>query len=254
MRFSNFYGLCCLLWSVSVFAGDPIACVDAQQPLGARYSVTDVQLRDGKEESSSRKQREFMLWRNGKEVAHEYRDRKVTLIWNQTSNGGLKALQVFDAYARAIEYEPVNVKGSNSTEAWERYSQLFGSEAINAMELTAEYGEGCAREQTYTENDNAIKRELVWLPDAKLARRFVSESEKRRVVWLLDELVDDKNLVVKAIRQRQNYQTTDYADIGDNESDPFLLKMINLGFIAHGAAGFYDSEGNAIEAERQHGH
>ena len=49
-----------------------------------------------------------------------------------------------------------------------------------------------------------------------------------------------------------NYQTTDYADIGDNESDPFLAKMINLGFVEHGASGFYHADGSPIEQLHAH--
>jgi len=48
------------------------------------------------------------------------------------------------------------------------------------------------------------------------------------------------------------YQTTDYADIGDNEGDPFLAKMINLGFIEHGASGFYDANGKALGGGHSH--
>lgn len=254
MKFLKFYGLWYLLWSVSVFAGDPIVCVNAKQPLGARYSVTAVQISGDKVNTSDEAVREFILWRNGKDVAHEYRDRKITVIWNQTPNGRLKALQAFDEHQRAIEYEPVSISAGSTIEAWERYSQMLGSEAIKAMRLTDDQGDGCTREHTYTENDNGIRRELVWLPDIKLARRFSTESKKRKVTWSLEELIQDKNRVIESIRQRQNYQTTDYADIGDNESDPFLLNMINLGFIAHGAGGFYDTEGNVIEAEHHHTH
>ena len=50
----------------------------------------------------------------------------------------------------------------------------------------------------------------------------------------------------------QQYELTDYADIGDNESDPFLAKMINLGFIQDTHPGFYNSQGQAIGGRHQH--
>ena len=51
-----------------------------------------------------------------------------------------------------------------------------------------------------------------------------------------------------------NYQTTDYAYIGDNENDPFLAKMINQGFVEHGASGFYDAQGNQLQGSHKHHH
>ncbi len=47
---------------------------------------------------------------------------------------------------------------------------------------------------------------------------------------------------------------TDCADIGDNESDPFLLKMINQVDIEHGSAGFYDSKRMSLDASHSHQH
>ena len=59
-----------------------------------------------------------------------------------------------------------------------------------------------------------------------------------------------------AIKQKfavwDRYQTTDYADVGDNESDPMLAKMIKLGFISHGASGFYHADGTQIESGHHH--
>ncbi|MFT6897794.1 MAG: hypothetical protein ACJA13_002205 [Paraglaciecola sp.] len=44
----------------------------------------------------------------------------------------------------------------------------------------------------------------------------------------------------------------DVSDIGDDHSDPFLIKMVTLGFIEHGASGFYDDKGNALEGAHHH--
>ncbi len=47
---------------------------------------------------------------------------------------------------------------------------------------------------------------------------------------------------------------TDGADIGDNEFDPFLLKMINQVHIEHSAAGFYDSKRMSLDTSHGHQH
>ncbi len=45
---------------------------------------------------------------------------------------------------------------------------------------------------------------------------------------------------------------TDYSDVGDNESDPFVRKMINMGFVSLGTLGVYNLNGQVIDGV--HGH
>ena len=52
--------------------------------------------------------------------------------------------------------------------------------------------------------------------------------------------------------KRVDYQATDYADIGDDHTDPFLTKMVTQGFIEAGASGFYDQHGRALKGEHNH--
>ena len=40
------------------------------------------------------------------------------------------------------------------------------------------------------------------------------------------------------------YQTTDFADIGDDHTDPFLTDMVHQGFIEHGSDGVYHAPHN----------
>lgn len=68
----------------------------------------------------------------------------------------------------------------------------------------------------------------------------------------LDKVKFDKAAVMQQFANWDSFQTTDYADIGDNEGDPFLAKMINLGFIEHGASGFYDASGKALGGGHSH--
>ena len=62
----------------------------------------------------------------------------------------------------------------------------------------------------------------------------------------------DNKIIDAFFNKNLDYQTTDYADIGDSESDPFLRKMINLGFVEHGSSGMYDAQGNDIGGEHHH--
>ena len=93
---------------------------------------------------------------------------------------------------------------------------------------------------------------LKWLPHYRLIKSFSKETEVGKSSWILEDKIIDPKQIKKAFTAWENYQTTDYTDIGDNESDPFLMKMINLGFVEHGASGFYDAQGNTLEGEHHH--
>lgn len=72
--------------------------------------------------------------------------------------------------------------------------------------------------------------------------------------WVLVGLETDQAIIKDRFAAWDSHETTDFADIGDNESDPFLMRMITLGFISHGASGFYDASGNMISSGTGHYH
>lgn len=83
---------------------------------------------------------------------------------------------------------------------------------------------------------------------------FEIKTDATTIAWTLESIKGDKKSINASFAQRDMYQSTDFADIGDNESDPFLMNMMNLGFIEHGNSGFYDSNGNDMGARNNHGH
>ncbi|WP_411026644.1 hypothetical protein, partial [Salmonella sp. s54395] len=50
----------------------------------------------------------------------------------------------------------------------------------------------------------------------------------------------------------REWPSTDFADVGDNEADSFLRKMIALGFVEHGASGFYQADGKPMQGGAHH--
>lgn len=222
-------------------------CAALAKHLGVQYHIVETHVVDTKKNQTRTEEKDFNLWRNDGLVAHEYLDTKLTFIWNQTPNGQLKGLQAFDDYDRAIEYEPRSAREKHKGEAWQEQYQLFSEATLSAMTLKVERGSGCEREQEFERVSGDTKRRLVWLPELKIARSYSAHNKGNSVEWTAKELIREPKKVSAAISRRLDYQTTDYADVGDNESDPFLLKMVNLGFIAHGSEGFYDADGHPLQ-------
>ncbi|ABI40434.1 hypothetical protein Shewmr4_3368 [Shewanella sp. MR-4] len=106
----------------------------------------------------------------------------------------------------------------------------------------------CFAAQGFAGKVNGMDSQLDWIASIELPQQFN-----------LGDVLSYQLLNVEPYSHEafaaltQNYQDIDFADVGDSESDPFIAKMINQGFIEHGSSGFYNSEGHAIEAQGGHG-
>ena len=227
-----------LLWGQKLYAKE---CPDPQL-LGARYQITSNDAKGDRKES-------FNLWRKPNLVAHERPAQKVTDIWNHLRDGRTRPIRYFDGDQRAIEYQPGEVKN----QSWEIQNQLLSSDWLQALTLVEEKGVGCWREQIYRLSANKQPTQtLIWLPELKLVKAFDQVVNSNIRHWELINVESDPATVAKEFAQRDSYLSTDFIDIGDNESDPFLRQMINLGFVEHAETGFYDAHGHSMSGKHQH--
>lgn len=215
--------------------------------MGARYEVS--QQKAGQAESPNRS---MTLWRSGALVAHEDPQQGITELWNQVPNGRLRLVRAFDRHDRSVSYEPVDLNAGKGERDWSVKFQLISDDLLKATTVVEEQGAGCERVQHLKASTGDGTLEVEWMPARRLMTRYLHRSPRGATTWKLVARIDDKDQVHKAVTRRLGYQDTDYADIGDNESDPFLLKMINLGFIEHGSSGMYDTEGHDIGGEHDH--
>jgi len=191
--------------------------------------------------------RTLSLWRNGDQLVYERKNEQISDLWQRLSNGHVRPIRYFDAYQRGIEYQSGELKGQEPE--WQQKYALFSAAQIAAMDETGREGEGCELAVNYRQSKNGKQYSLVWLPAYQLPKSWVVTDQKDGTVltkWQLGEVSMDRAKLTARFSAWDNYQTTDYADVGDNESDPFLAKMINQGFIKHGASGFYNADGHPI--------
>lgn len=222
----------------------------------------DSQEHAHKESEVESEVRHLNIWRRGQEVINERPEDQISQIWNRLPNGRLRLVKVFDGYNRSIEYQAADLSQGASQEAndpeWQSKYQLITDDFIKEMKLVGTEGGGCELKEQYVINgfmgNPDIKFEVHWLKHLKVASFFKRETDKDEFTMQLVELVTDPERVNASFDQRDAYQSTDYADIGDNESDPFLLKMMNLGFIEHGASGFYNADGQQMQGHSGHSH
>ncbi|MFL0802668.1 MAG: hypothetical protein K6L81_03050 [Agarilytica sp.] len=235
------------------FSAPHSECPSAEY-LGATYRVSETIRDGGYNEHKVELNRNFSLWRKANEVAHVDKEKSITEIWNVTRHGFVRPVRYFDKDKRAIEYQPTEINNGKGDKDWSLKFQLVSDGLLERMTLKEKLGTGCDRVEHYTFEDKLKKMtmSLAWLPEYKLMKSYARQYKNAEIRWTLDKIETDRALVLHEFSLRQAYKTTDYADIGDNESDPFLRRMIHLGFIEHGASGFYDAKGNTLKGGHQH--
>ena len=104
------------------------------------------------------------------------------------------------------------------------------------MKKLSTEGKGCQQITSYSFKNHNKQLKLRWLTGLNLLEGLQEfHNDELIMSWRLDNLNTELNHVENYVSSIERYQTTDYADIGDNESIPFLSKMINQGFSDHKA-------------------
>ena len=217
-------------------------------PISAHYQVTSRNSAQAGDSTT----KQLVLWRHKNSVAEQFPAKGITEIWERNHSNSIKLNRYFDAYQRGIEYSPSEVKNVNSDNDWSMKTQLVADSLLNKMNISNREGSGCEREETYLLTEKNYTATLVWLPAYRLVKSYHMQRGPLVQEWTLSKKTTDKNDINHFFSKYSDYKTTDYADIGDNESDPFLRKMIRLGFIEHGSSGMYDAQGNDIGGEHHH--
>lgn len=226
-------------------------CEKDSSVMTAKYRLTTV----NKGVSASSTTKYLTLWRRGDEVAHQHSEFSMTEMWNQLSDGRIRPVQHFDDHQRSIEYEPGALNSGKGEDSWSKKTQLISSVQKSLMTLDRVEGEGCEKREYYSRIKGDTSFSLVWYSAKDLPLQYEEKSGTRKFTLTLKESDGSVSAVNEFFAQRASYQSTDYADIGDNESDPFLLGMINLGFVEHGASGFYNVNGENMGGEHSaHAH
>ncbi|WP_334062653.1 hypothetical protein [Alteromonas genovensis] len=227
-------------------------CKENGKQVKADYTIkTTTHNATGVHAHNSIRESNLSLWRVDNKVAHQYPSTQITEVYTLVRNKLIKPVRYFDGHQRAIEYQPgETIHGKKETDFSYRY-QLISDTFIDTMTLVSSEGRHCNQKDTYELKTATGVFSLVWLPQQRLIERFNIEQGNMHRTWTLTN-ADYEADVSTFFAKRIDYQSTDYADIGDDHTDPFLTKMVTQGFIEAGASGFYDQHGRALQGEHNH--
>jgi len=214
----------------SAFAAHTAFAESCVQPVSLTY---DVSLKE--------KKGQIAIHRNGREMLRENLQTGVVEYWYHSPAGPLKLIRYVDSEKHGIEYQAEDFRG-NESEVWKDITLAVPTDSMKTMTLMSEEGSGCDVKEIYTSEGG---KELVWLPEKNILISYKAPG----VSWQIKD--QNESVFKERLAVRDNYILIDYADIGDSEEDPFVKKMIRWGFVEHGASGFYDEHGHAIQG---HGH
>ncbi|WJG10641.1 hypothetical protein [Aliiglaciecola sp. LCG003] len=231
-----------------VISSDTVAntCEEQSSPLQADYTITNMHQQKIISTTA------LSLLRAKNRVAHRYPASQITEAWYLTSHSRIMPTRYFDAHNRAIEYSPTeSVHGKKETD-WSYRFQLVSDDLLNSMTKVSQTGQGCDVVETYQLKSENTQLSISWKPDIALVTKYELKKGMHTERWQLQQLIQSSEPVTALFSRVDQYQTTDFADIGDDHTDPFLTKMVTLGFIEKGASGFYDDKGNPLRADHQH--
>jgi hypothetical protein len=181
-----------------------------------------------KEKTTAKKTQLFELHRYNNRVLQRDLSQGVNDIWSHNGNR-LSLNRAFEQYQHTIEYQ------SNELRYQPKWQDIFNLVAIpdlNKMQLVGQKYSGCQLEQHYVHKIKTSEYQLVWLPNLQLVKFFKLKSPSLTRQWSLTNYQGSVEQIAALFTEYSRYQSTDYADVGDNESTPFLAAMINQGFSA----------------------
>ncbi|RJG17922.1 hypothetical protein D4A39_05365 [Alcanivorax profundi] len=163
----------------------------------------------------------------------------VISAWSQQDDQ-VSLLRVFPQYQRTIWYPAGDLRALGKSSEWGAVTgwpvpQENGYQRVSDQVAVVQ---GCEA----GEFENAEGARVLWLETAGLPAR-IAEND---TVWQLVSL--EQVAESDTFARWSAWQSTDFADVGDNEADPFLRRMIALGFVEHGASGFYQADGTPMQA------
>lgn len=170
----------------------------------------------------------FELHRNKNRVLQRDMSQGIHDIWSLHGNR-LSLNRAFEQYQHVIEYQPNELRYQPQ---WRNIFQLVVIPQLNDMKLIEQKNSGCQLEQHYVLKTKQSNYQLVWLPKLQLVKFFEQKSATLTRQWALTDYQTDPGKITSLFKLYASYQSTDYADVGDNESIPFLAAMINQGFSA----------------------
>lgn len=155
-------------------------------------------------------------------------------VWLRDDKGNISLQRLFHKQQRSIEYAPSDLRSLGRYPEWKHRAQLVGPGLLSRLTKTDMVTVQGYKAERYQGQLNGMDIEILWLAEYRLpalVRRVVAD---REVSIHLLELHPLESAPWQA-KDVSNYQTMDFADMGDNEADAFIAGLSHQSTGQHGS-------------------
>jgi len=189
----------------------------------------------------------LLIWRHNQQVLQQLPDKKMATYYFKSTPNTLQSIRLFDEFQTGIEYQKNELSNmGQSVASWEEHAQLINEAFLKQLRLERVEADECDTLMHYSGKLKGHRYNVSWLKKQKLVTFYRDKSDHQLINITLIKKENDPEKIAATFTHYLNYNMVDFADIGDNENDPFIAKMIRQGFIEHGASGFYQANGEPI--------
>ncbi|WP_028772633.1 hypothetical protein [Shewanella waksmanii] len=155
----------------------------------------------------------------------------------------------FANHMRSVTYTRGDLKSLHRVPNIAQKFHLIAPDMLAQFSKGSEHNQGCFTVTDYHSTEPQEVK-LQWIAQLQLPYSLNYQNAAHQVRFTLANVTPITAADFNAVAT--GYRDIDFADIGDNESDPFIAKMINQGFIEHGSSGFYRSNGQSLGGSSHH--
>ncbi|CAA0081201.1 Uncharacterised protein [Halioglobus japonicus] len=214
-----------VLASLSAIAGaqSEVACEMPDGISGASYQVVRQSGEGGTTEEETQT---LLLLRSANRVMHIHPAQHTADVWERNAHGGVHFSRFYDSRQRGIEFYQGVAAEPSSQLSWDQAYQLLPTAVLSENEIqSVRAAPGCARVESYRYTVEGDTYTLEWLPAQQLVLSLTVDRGLYHMTWTLEYVVAQPDRLNEEMRMREAYITIDYADLGDQESDPFFRSL-----------------------------
>ena len=194
-------------------------------PVAAEFRT--VIRHDNRQETS-----QWRYWRSANRVQREDLQARTGEVWIRDGATLFHTL-VFHEDRRGVEFEPADLQMTGETSSWEQQAQIVNPGLLKQLRLNAAGRKGGIAYEDYTGTINGVRWRVRMRTDFMLP---LSIEQRRGKDVLRVELLAAHPLAQAPWSPpvADGYGMVDFADLGDHERDPFVLRLQAHMGIGHG--------------------
>jgi len=194
--------------------------VEVYKPVAALYETRTIQLAHRPQANNQR----WHLWRTASKIETQSADGSSGEVWLRDSNDNISMRRLFHKEKRIIEFTSGDLRTLSRYPEWTDRAELIEFGLLSRLKLTGTVMVLGHKAQRYQGQINGVDLEILWLAEYRLPALVRRVFAGREVSMHLLELHPLESSPWKQ-KDVSDYQAMDYADMGDNESDPFISSL-----------------------------